>query len=479
MRIKLPNNWKPRDYQLPAWSYLERGGRHAELIWHRRSGKDEISLHRTAIAAFERPATYWHMLPKANQARKAIWDAINPHTGKRRIDEAFPPELRAATRENEMFIKFINGATWQVLGSDNFEGSIGSPPAGIVWSEWAQANPSARGYLRPIIAENNGWQIFITTPRGKNHAYSTFNAAKKEPGAFAQLLTARDTGSMTEAQLEFELAEYIATYGKDMGAALFDQEYLCSFDAAILGAYFGAEFADIDRTGRITRVAHDPAFPVYTGWDLGYDDDTAIWWYQVINGEVRILEYYYNSGKNIDHYASQLLGVEVNIDLIHGQLKVSYGADIPGLEHRRQYDYAALNVPHDARAKTLAAQGKSIQEQLNAVFGASKVKVIPTLSIEDGIQAVRKMLPRTYFDESCEEGIEAVRQYRREWDDSKKAFKDKPEHDWTSHPADALRTVAVAWRDKMPERPKEPMKALHNMTMNDLWKAQKPKKARI
>ena len=480
MRISLPNNWKPRDYQMAAWNYLENGGLHAELIWHRRSGKDEVALHRTCIAAFERPATYWHMLPKANQARKAIWEAVNPHTGIRRIDEAFPVQLRAATRENEMFIKFLNGSTWQVLGSDNFEGSIGSPPAGIVWSEWAQANPTARGYLRPILAENGGWQIFITTPRGKNHAYKTFQTAQNIPGTFAQICDAKSTSVFSDEDLEREKVEYIGTYGSDLGAALFEQEYMCSFDAAIMGAYYALEFAEIDKSGRIRDVPHDSDYPVYTAWDLGFDDDTAVWFYQVVAGEIHILEYYYASGKSIDFYCSQLLGVNVTIDIIEGKLVVKYGAPIKGLEHRVKYDYGSINVPHDARAKTLAAQGKSIQEQLATVFGWSKVRVVPTLSVEDGIQATRKLLERAYIDSGCDEGVEAVRQYRREWDDTKKMFRDKPEHDWTSHPADALRTMAVAWRDDRKAAqplPKGP-RLIQQAKYNDLWDA-KPQKRRI
>jgi len=146
-RIRLPHNgWRPRAYQMGAWRYMEQGGRHAELIWARRSGKDEICLHWAAIAAHQRPATYWHMLPEAAQARKAIWEAINPHTGVRRIDEAFPHELRATTREQEMLIKFKCGSTWQVVGSDNFNSLVGSPPAGVVFSEWALAQPAARAY---------------------------------------------------------------------------------------------------------------------------------------------------------------------------------------------------------------------------------------------------------------------------------------------------------------------------------------------
>src|SRR5690606_17569152 len=147
-------------------------------------------------------------------------------TGMRRIDEAFPREIRQTTREQEMMIKFVNGATWQVLGSDNFQGAIGSPPAGIVYSEWALAKPSARAYLRPILAENGGWQLFITTPRGKNHAYRTYQAATQNPDAFAQRLDATQTDVFSPAQLEYERQQYIQDYGHDMGTALFEQEFM-------------------------------------------------------------------------------------------------------------------------------------------------------------------------------------------------------------------------------------------------------------
>jgi len=433
LRIRLPaNDWRPRPYQLPAWSYLENGGKHAELIWHRRSGKDEITLHRTAIAAFERPANYWHMLPLAVQVRKAIWEAVNPHTGRKRIDEAFPRELRETTREQEMFIKFRNGATWQALGSDNFQSFIGSPPAGIVYSEWAQSNPSSRAYLRPILAENNGWQVFITTPRGKNHAYRTFEAARKQPGAFAQLLTALDTSVFSAAQLEAEREAYIADFGEDMGIALYEQEYLCSFEAAILGAYYGRELTRARAEGRITEVLYDDGLPVFTAWDLGYDDDCVIWFFQVALNEIHVIDYYASHGHDLDHYIGILEG--------------------------KGYRYAQLNkkpflwLPHDAKAKTLAAKGKSIQQQFMDAGYASRI--VPDLSEQDGIQAARKTFKRVWIDEEkCADGLDALSQFRREWDEERKCFRDKPVQDWTNHAADAFRYMAVAWQEEMVKSP--------------------------
>ena len=135
-KIRIPNNWRPRRYQQNVWRYLERGGKRAVCIWHRRAGKDDVGLHWAASSMIDKPATYWHMLPAYSQGRRAIWTAVNPHSGKRRIDEAFPHELRANTNEQEMFIRLMNGATWQVLGSDRYDAAVGSPSYGITFSEW-------------------------------------------------------------------------------------------------------------------------------------------------------------------------------------------------------------------------------------------------------------------------------------------------------------------------------------------------------
>src|SRR5215475_7704425 len=178
---RLPaGGWQPRAYQRKLWDYLERGGKRAVAIWHRRAGKDEICLHWAAVAAHQRVGVYWHMLPEQAQARKAIWDAVNPWTGQRRINEAFPRELRESTRETDMAIRFRSGSLWELVGSDNYNSLVGSPPIGVVFSEYALADPSAWGYLRPILAENGGWSLFITTPRGRNHASTFYEAARAD-----------------------------------------------------------------------------------------------------------------------------------------------------------------------------------------------------------------------------------------------------------------------------------------------------------
>lgn len=444
MRIKLPNGWQPRPYQKQAWDYLEGGGRHAELIWHRRSGKDEICLHRTSVAMWERVATYWHMLPEYAQARKAIWDAVNPHSGKRRIDEAFPIELRAKTVDDEMKIVARNGSTWQVVGSDSYNRLVGAAPAGVVYSEWALANPAARAYLRPIIAENNGWQVFITTPRGKNHAYKTLKAARNDPTAFAQVLDAQQTGVFTAAQLEEELRDYINDYGEDQGLAIFQQEYLCSFDAAVLGAFYVKEIMRLKAEKRLRPVVYDEAMPVHTAWDIGRRDDTAIWFYQVVKGEVHVLKCHFSNSKDVDFY----------VELLRAQ----------------GYRYGTHHLPHDAAAKRLGTK-KTVEEQIREAMGAGNVRILPRLSLQDGIQAARQMWPRVYMDSSCEEDLEALAQYRREYDEDKRCFKDTPVHDWTSHRADAFRYMAIAWREEaQPNKDDDRARFPHELTIAEIIK---------
>jgi len=455
--FRIPHNWKPRDYQKKAWNYWVRdNGLHAELVWHRRSGKDEITLHGACVKAHERIANYWHMLPMANQVRKAIWEAVNPRTGHRRIDEAFPDPICEAKRDHDMLVKLKNGSTWQCLGSDNYAGAIGSSPVGIVYSEWSQANPSARGYLRPILAENGGWQVYITTPRGKNHAEKTYRSAIKNKNSFAQLLTADDTTVFTKEQLEIERQEYIDTYGETLGTALFQQEYYCSFDAAVMGAIWGGELSKLESEGRFTQVPHNPDYPVFTAWDIGRTDATAIWFYQVIGNEVHIIDFYQNTLKDPDHFASQIIGKEVSIDLISDEVVVTIGEPIEGLEHRQAYDYETHYLPHDAKAKTFAAKGKSVEEQLNKVFGWGKVRIVPNLSKQDQRQAGRNLFKYAIFDERTEEGFECLKQYRFKWDDDKKCFRDIAEHDFTSHPSDAWMYLGVAWRGTPEVKKPEP-----------------------
>jgi hypothetical protein len=416
-QISLPHNWTPRDYQWEAWRAFEADVKRFALVWHRRAGKDDFALRATSVAVHKKPASYWHMLPEASQARKAIWEAVNSHTGVRRIDEAFPDEI-CTKRENDMVVKFHNGSMWHVVGSDNYDSLVGSPPAGVVFSEWPLAKPEAWAFLRPILLENDGWAMFLYTPRGPNHGMRTYDMAMNSPEWFAQKLTVDDTGIFTSEQLAMERREMISDYGKDMGEALYQQEYYCSFEAAVIGAIYGSQIALARASGRITSVPYDPNVKVGTMWDLGFSDSTSIWFFQLVGNEIRFIDYYAANNVSLKHYAQILEGKTADLGY--------------------QYDSRYMLFPHDVEVHELSS-GKS-RRQILFEMGIS-VTVSPKAGIWDGIEAVRREFHRFVFDrERCEKGIEALSLYQREWDPKNRVFLPKPKHDWTSHAADAMRT---------------------------------------
>jgi len=210
-------------------------------------------------------------------------------------------ELRSATRENDMLIRFVNGSTWQVLGSDNYDSLVGSPPVGVVFSEWSLAKPDAWTYIRPIIAENGGWVVKIWTPRGRNHAARSFEARELDPEWFTERLPATKTSVFTPEQLARERADLISEAGsEEEGDAKFRQEYLVDFDAAVPGSSYGSHLANAKAEGRIGSFPYDPALPGKTAWDIGVDDYTAIWFLQENGNQVRAINYFETSGEGAE-----------------------------------------------------------------------------------------------------------------------------------------------------------------------------------
>jgi phage terminase large subunit len=414
-QIVLPHQWKPRRYQQPLWDYMHGGGKRAIVIWPRRHGKDDLALHFTACAAHERTGVYWHLLPQQNQARKAIWDAVNPHTGRRRIDDAFPRELRETTREQDMLIRFKCGSSWQVIGSDNYDALVGTPPVGVVFSEWALSNPQAWSVIRPILAENGGWGIFITTPRGRNHAHRMFEMGQASEEWFAERLTATETGVFSAEVLENERRELIVERGEEDGDAIYQQEYMTSFSAGLPGAYYARIIDQLERDNRITNVPHDPSRQVHTAWDLGSNDATAIWFIQRLGSGWGVIDYLAGTSAKIDHYVKELLA--------------------------RPYIYGEHLMPHDADSETMLGSIKATASSL----GLKNIRVVErTESVANDINEVRQILPLCSFDkDKTAPGLDALRSYRRVWDEKLHAYRDRPLHDWASDPADAFRTFAM------------------------------------
>lgn len=442
---------------------MNGGGRHAELVWHRRSGKDEMCLNWTAYSMVKRPGNYWHMLPKANQARKALWEAINPHSGKRRIDEAFPEWFRASSNDHEMMIRSKTGSTWQVVGSDNFDALVGSPPVGLVYSEWPLSDPSSWAYLRPILAENGGWVIFNGTPRGRNHAYRTLKASQKEPSHFAQVLTARETDVFTQETLDQERRQLVAEYGPDFGQAKFDQEYMCSFDAANLGAILGRWLTRANEEDRITDGVWDEGgAPIEISSDIGFRDTAAWWYWQPRADGFGVVDY--ESGSGLD--ASEW---------------------IPRIQERlreKGFKLGKIWLPHDAKAKTFGTRF-SPMEQFLAGFGYDKVAVVPGSKIFDRVNAARTIIEDCHFErDATEEGRECLAAWQYEYDEERKEFSKEPRHDWASHGGDAFSYGAQVMRTRDIEKKEAKVTRISGglmvgKTLEEMWAEQPKRSARI
>jgi hypothetical protein len=410
------------------------GGKRAVCVAHRRWGKDEVALQYTACALHLRIGNYWHMLPKYEQARKSIWDAINPHTGKRRIDEAFPREIRRKTHDQEMKIDFISGSTWQLVGSDNYNQLVGAAPMGVVFSEWSLADPLAWGFIRPILEENDGWALFIYTSRGHNHGERMYEFARTEaPKWFSQKITANDSPVFSKEQLNNIKHEMIKEIGDPAaGEAMYLQEFHCSFQGALLGAYYGRQMDAAEKAGRICEVPYQPGVEVDTYWDLGMDDSMSLWFVQHIGKAHHVIDYYEASFMGLEHFAKMLKD--------------------------RGYAYGTHAMPHDAAVHEMtngeiAKSRKEVAENL----GITPVEVCERpknmdLVINVHIPAVRNLIATCYFDKvKCADGISALNSYHAEYSEERKVLSNRPAHNWASHAADAFRTFAVGYAPKSAE----------------------------
>ena len=338
-RICVPHLFAPRAYQLAAWGALERGSKRAVIVCHRRAGKDLLLLNRTIVAAHERVGIYWHVFPTAKQGRKIIWDGVTKD-GRPFLDY-WPKALVAERNATEMKLKCRNGSVWQIVGSDNYNDAlIGGNPVGLVMSEYALQNPSCWNYLRPILAENDGWAAFPFTPRGRNHGADLFDMAQGNQNWFCERLGAEDTGAISREAIEEERRA-------GMPDELIDQEFHCSFEAALVGAYYGKLMGQAADAGRIGVVPYEPMLPVETWWDLGVDDATAIWFVQRLGREIRLISYYEASGQGLDHYAAHLLA--------------------------RGYAYARHVLPHDIRVRQMGTGARSRLETLKSLLGMARV----------------------------------------------------------------------------------------------------------
>lgn len=395
------NAYRPRQ---PFIDFHNRPNRWAVMVCHRRAGKTVAcvaDLVLSALTTKKKDARFAYLCPQFNQAKDVAWLYIKNLT-------ADIPQV--SYNETELRCDLPNGARIRLYGAENGDRLRGLYLDGIILDEYADMAPDVWGsVIRPALSDRKGWAAFIGTPKGHNEFHRIFADADQE--WFRLMLKASESGIVAPKELE--------AARKSMTEDQYAQEFECSFEAAIRGAYYGKELKRAEEEGRLTRCPYEPVSEVWTAWDLGMDDSTAIWFAQTVGREVRVIDYYEAQGMALDHYVKVL--------------------------REKPYIYASHLLPHDAKVRELGT-GKSRVETLEG-FGLSRTTVVPAQSVEDGINAVRLLLAKCWFDGvKCKNGIEALKQYRADFDEKKNVFTNRPRHDWCSHAADSFRYLALGMR---------------------------------
>ena len=408
------NKFKLRDYQIPLLDALENKGiKRAIACWPRRAGKDLCAFNYVLRCAMRKVGVYFIVYPTYSQGRKILWDSMT-NEGIRFRDFC-PPEIVESTNSTEMKIKLRNQSLIQVVGSDNFDSLVGTNPIGIIFSEYALQDPRAYQFLRPCLTANDGWALFISTPRGKNHFYELYQIALHNPDHwYCSKLTVEDTGHISLHDIEREKAS------GEMSDDLIQQEYFTSFTMGIEGSYYSKYLDSMRIKGQIGMVPFEAGFKVNTAWDIGVRDSTSIIFFQNVGQIVRIIDYYENSKVGLEHY-----------------VKI-----IEERGHAMGYVYGKHIAPHDIAVKEF---GSGMTRLEKAKELGIRFIVAPNISIEDGIESVRSAFSKIWIDEvRCAQLLKALGNYRQEFDSKRKVYKSTQLHDWSSHASDAMRYLCVS-----------------------------------
>lgn len=412
MRTRIDLGYRARPQFAP---FHTREQRWACIVAHRRAGKTVaciMDLVDEALRCKKPNPRFAYIAPLFTQAKDVAWTYLKQYTGQ------IPG---VGHNESELRVDLPNGARVRLYGAENYDRLRGLYLDGVILDEAADMDPRAWSeVIRPALSDRKGWAVFIGTPKGRNSFYEIMYGSEQWPGAvkdpdwFALTLKASETKLVADEEL--------ADARKVMTPEQYEQEYECSFDAAIVGAYYGREMAELERQKRIRSVPWEPSLPVYTAWDLGLDDATAIWFVQAAGSEIRVIDYYETNNTSLTEISRVL-------------------------RNDKPYSYGEHILPHDAEIRELMT-AKSRKESLEAL-GIRPITIATRQNVEEGINAARQTLPKCVFDsDRCTRGIEALKQYRREWDDKLKTFKRTPLHDWTSHGADAFRYLAMTFAPK-------------------------------
>jgi hypothetical protein len=397
-RIQVNIPYQPRSQFV---HFHERKHRWAVIVAHRRAGKTVACINDLIVKALtcDKPdGRFAYLAPYFAQAKDIAWDYLLRFTA---------PIPGVQANISELRVDLPTGARIRLYGAENAARMRGLYLDGIIVDEPADIDPRVwPEIIRPALADRQGWAAWIGTPKGKNAFWDLWKDATKDDW-YRVMLKASETGLV--AQHELDAAK------EDMSEDQYNQEFECSFDAAIMGAFYGRLMSQAEAEKRITNVPYEPKLTVTTAWDLGIGDSTSIWFVQQYGKEVRVIDHYKNNGVGLDHYVKVL--------------------------RDKPYAYGDHLLPHDAEVKELGT-GMSRVETLNSL--GLRPTIVPRQSVEDGIQAVRNLLPKCWFDaENCKHGIEALKQYRAEFDEKLKTLRPRPLHDWASHCADAFRYLAL------------------------------------
>jgi hypothetical protein len=374
-------------------------------VTHRRAGKTVAcvqELQRRAVDCELVRPRFAYLAPFLRQSKAVAWDYLRAAMAPLRANGA-------TVHESELRVDYSGGAQVRLYGADNPDAMRGIYLDGIVLDEYADMDPRMWSeIIRPALADRLGWAVFIGTPKGRNGFFDLWRRSQSEPGWFSMMLKASESGLIPASEL--------ALARRDLSDEQYAQEFECSFDAAVIGSYYGKQLMRAEQDKRIGNVPCEPTAMVWTAWDLGIRDATAIWFAQVVGREIRIIDYYEAAGVDLGHYVREI--------------------------NAKPYVYAGHIVPHDAQARELGT-GKSRLEVLESL-GLKTITLAPLHRIEDGINAVRVFIPKCWLDEQkCRRGLDALKLYRSDYDSTLQVLRPGPVHDWTSHAADAFRYLAM------------------------------------
>lgn len=420
-------DYRPRPPFVP---FHTRTQRWSVVIAHRRAGKTVACLMDTldhALRSKHSNGRYAYIAPYYVQAKSVAWDYLKSFAR---------PVLAGPPNESELRVDLINGARISLYGGDNFDRLRGLALDGVILDEFADMPSKLWGeVIRPALADRKGWATIIGTVKGKNQLWQAYESAVSDPDNwYSAVLRASETGILDPQELE--------DARRAMAADQYAAEFECDPTAAIQGAYYSDALKRVREESRIAKVAYERGLAVHTAWDLGVSDSTAIWFIQIVGREVRVIDYHEDSGCGLDEYARVLKD--------------------------KGYVYGTHYLPHDISVRELST-GKSRLETLRNL-GLDNTLIVPQHNVNDGINAVRRLLDRCWFDEDkTKRGVECLWQYRRDWDERGKIWRNNPLHDWTSHGADAFRYFAAGWAEPEIRERKDRWKDYGNAPDKNSW----------